>query len=414
MTTELPDNLKSLAVELDALAALASVSPEANSIPPLDGTDFTPFAEIGRGGMGVVYAAHQLSLDRTVAVKVLAPRLSSAPAFRKRFAAESRLVAQLHHPNILDVYAAGTSGESCYFAMEHVDGVTARDYTFGSLADVAGLGALVAEALAYAHGCGVLHRDIKPANILIDRRGTVKLGDFGLACLAGTATDASGTRRYMAPELLRGENATVMSDVYALGMTLQEKAAPHLYTHTEPEFEAILGKATAHDPTARYADMTALAADLRHYLAHEPVTARPPSVPRRLALWARRNPPAAVGAVAALVLALGLFAALTIGYIRTAAALAQVEAEATHTANALVSALTATEEDRTAPDKRLTKLRRAKETVEQLHVRFPDNGEINHAIERLTRAIEFTEQRSKAKPLRKPPYRNSTPTLKKR
>ena len=116
---------------------------------------------------------------------------------------------------------------------------------------------------------------------------------------------------------------------------------------------------------------------------------------RRLALWARRNPPAAVGAATALLLAFGLFAALAVGYVRTSAALAQVEAEATNTANALIAALTATDEDRAAPDKRLAKLRRAKETVERLGVRFPANEEMAYALKRLTRAIDFNEHRSR-------------------
>lgn len=395
MPTELPDNLKSLAADLDALAGLASAASEADSLPMLDGTDFEPFAELGRGGMGVVYAARQRSLDRTVAVKVLAPHLSSAPAFRARFADEAHLVARLHHPNILDVYAAGVNNGTCYFAMEYVDGTTARDHAFASLDAVAAFGITVADALAYAHGCGVLHRDVKPANVLIGADGTVKVGDFGLACLAGAETDASGTRRYMAPELLRGERATVLSDVYALGATLAEEAAPHLHSHPDADFAAILDKATATDPAVRYADMTAFAADLRHYRAHEPLAARPPSTLRRLALWTRRNPSAAVGAAAALLLAFGLFAALAVGYVRTSAALAQVEVEATNTANALIAALTATDEDRAASDRRLAKLKRAKETVERLHARFPANEEMVHAIERLARAIEFTERRGR-------------------
>ena len=395
MPTELPDNLKSLAAELDALAGRSTDSSEASDLPTLDGTDFEPFAELGRGGMGVVYAARQRSLDRTVAVKVLAPHLSDAPTFRARFADEAHLVAQLHHPNILDVYAAGSCNGCCYFAMEYVDGTTARDHAFASLDAVATFGITVADALAYAHGCGVLHRDIKPANILIGTDGMVKVGDFGLACLAGSATDASGTRSYMAPELLRGERATVLSDVYALGATLVEEAAPHLHTHPDADFAAILNKATAADPADRYADMTAFVTDLRRYRAHEPLAARPPSALRRLALWTRRNPSAAVGAASALLLSFGLFAALAVGYVRTSAALAQVEVEATNTANALIAALTATDEDRAASDKRLATLQRAKETVERLHTRFPANEEMGHAIERLARAIEFTERRGR-------------------
>ncbi len=401
MPTELPDNLKSLAAELDALAGRTVASSETAECPSLDGTDFEPVAELGRGGMGVVYAARQRSLDRTVAVKVLAPHLSDAPEFRERFADEAHLVAQLHHPNILDVYAAGSSGGCCYFAMECVDGTTARDHVFASLDAVAAFGITVADALSYAHGCGVLHRDVKPANILIGADGTVKVGDFGLACLAGAATDASGTRSYMAPELLRGERATVLSDVYALGATLAEESAPHLRAHPDADFASILDKATSADPADRYADMTAFASDLRRYRAHEPLAARPPTALRRLALWTRRNPSAAVGAAAALLFAFGLFAALAVGYVRTSAALAQVEVEATNTANALIAALTATDEDRAASDRRLAKLKRAKETVERLHTRFPANEEMVRAIERLARAIEFTERRGHPTPRRR-------------
>lgn len=343
--------------------------------------------------MGIVYLARQLSLERPVAIKVLAPNLSRSPSFRTRFATESRLVAQLHHPCIIDVYAAGTAGADCYFAMEYIEGTTARDYDFKSLADIATFGIHTAEALAYAHSCGILHRDIKPANILITAPNRVKIGDFGLACLTEQAADTSGTRPYMAPELLRGEGATPLTDVFALGATLREEAAPLLAEHPDPDFQAILDKAQNPSPSLRYKDMEAFAADLHHYLAHEPVAARPATPLRRLALWSRRNPPAALGAALAALFALALFSALAIGYLRTSAALKQVENEAVNTSAALTAALTANEEDRQAPNKRLAKLQRAKETLRQLQTRFPQNKEIAQAIERLTRAIEFTLHR---------------------
>lgn len=404
--SDIPQNLKTLAAELDALAGHVDAPSTDAPIPSLDGTDFEPYAELGRGGMGVVYAAHQRSLDRTVAVKVLSPRLSDSPSFRERFAAESRLVAQLHHPNVIDVYAAGTCGKVCYFAMECVDGTTERDHAFRTLAEIAAFGVVVADALAYAHGCGVLHRDIKPANILIGRDGTVKVGDFGLACFADVATDASGTQGYMAPEVCRGEGATALSDVYSLGATLASEAAPFLHERPDADFAAILDKATAEAPADRYAGMAALAADLRRYLSHEPLAARPPSVARRIRLWMRREPAAAAGVAAALLLALGLFIALAVGYVRTTAALAQVEDEATNTADALVAALTATDEDRAAPDKRLAKLKRAKGTVEGLLRRFPDNEAMARAVEKLSHAIEFTERRGN----RPPPSRPGAPS----
>ena len=229
---DLSPELKSLAAELDALAASDAPSPlgadASTALPDLSGTDFEIVSELGRGGMGVVYAARQLSLDRIVALKVLAPHLSRNASFRAQFTDEARLVAQLHHPNILDVYAAGVCGEHCYFAMERVNGTTARDHAFDGLTDVATFGVCVAEALAYAHAYGVLHRDVKPANVLIGADGVVKVADFGLACLAGGATDASGTQGFIAPEILRGESASVASDVYALGQTLAVEAMPFL------------------------------------------------------------------------------------------------------------------------------------------------------------------------------------------
>lgn len=391
MESELPPNLQSLAAELDALGAQARQIPPAP--PNFEGTDFQIERELGRGGMGIVYLARQLSLGRPVAIKVLAPNLSRAPTFRARFSAEFHLVAQLHHPSIIDVYAAGTTGSDCYFAMEYVEGTTARDFVFKSLEDVTTFGIHTAEALAYAHSCGILHRDIKPANILITAPNRVKIGDFGLACLAEQASGVSGTRSYMAPELLRGEGASVQTDIFALGATLHEEAAPLLTVQPDSDFLAILNKAQNENPALRYENMDSFEADLCHWLNHEPITARPASLFRRLTLWTKRNPPAALGAALALLFALGLFIALAIGYWRTSAALKQVEKEAVNTSAALIAALTATDEDRQATNKRLVKLQRAKETLQKLQARFPKNKEIAQAIERLTHAIEFAAHR---------------------
>lgn len=399
MPTELSPALASLAAELDALGAHArqmnAPTPES-AAPDFQATDFRLENEIGRGGMGVVYKARQISLDRPVAIKVLAPTLLNDPAFRARLVQESHLIAQLHHPNIIDVYAAGTCGTNYYFAMEYVEGTTARDFVFRDLRAIATFGIRIAEALAYAHSCGILHRDIKPANILLtDGSARVKIGDFGLACLVENAAGVSGTRPYMAPELLHGEGASIQTDIFALGATLREEATPFLQEKPDRDFLAILAKAQNPQPNLRYATMGELTDDLRHWLNHEPITAAPPSWARRLKLWGTRNPAAALSAAFALLLALGLFAALTVGYLRTSAALRQVEHEAVNTAAALVSALTATEEDRLAPNKRLAKLQRACETLEKLQARFPQNTEIAHALERLSRATDFTAQKER-------------------
>ena len=185
------DALRSLAAELDELGKEAEE--RVPEIPDFQLTDV-----LGRGGMGTVYLAEQLSLGREVALKVV----NSSVATSATLPAEARTVAQLHHPNIVQVYAAGTAQDQSWFAMELMRGKTANHSLFASVEDVARLGVQIAEALSYAHHCGVIHRDVKPSNIFIGENGMAKLGDFGLAAVATSATlPRGGTRRYMAPEL---------------------------------------------------------------------------------------------------------------------------------------------------------------------------------------------------------------------
>ena len=397
---EIPGKLRGLMAELDALAGSATGPEGLDGLPDLSGTDFTLLAEIGRGGMGVVYAAKQLSLDRSVAVKLLSPHYANDSTFRNRFVAEARLVARLHHPNIVDVYAAGVTRAHLYFAMEHVVGKTAQEQSCSSLTEVATLGVTLAETLAYAHDCGVIHRDIKPSNIFIGPTGTVKLGDFGLACLAGEDAPSAGTRKYMAPECAHDGSATAFSDQYALGATLLELAAPFQPQAASPDFTAILDKATRLRPDERYADMHALAADLRRFLAHEPVSARPPSLVHRLGLWHKRNPIACLGAGCACVFGMGFIFALGYGYIRTHQALAATERAQAETLQALrqveneagkaalTLATTLTTFDRTGGDFRANEIDRALASAEALARRFPDNPEIQKALGQLRYARE--------------------------
>lgn len=415
----LPDHLKSLAAELDALAGVSPGPGALDGLPDLGGTDFEPIAELGRGGMGVVYEARQISLDRVVAVKLLSPHYADDASFRERFVAESRLVARLHHPHIVDVYAAGTHDGKCYFAMERVEGRTAKDHVFTSLGEVLSYGIQIADALAYAHGCGVIHRDVKPANVFVGTTGVAKLGDFGLACLAGAETDASGTHRYMAPELVAGGNATPASDQYALGATLLELTEPFPETRRNPDLAAVLAKATKTDPADRYPDTAAFAEDLRRVVAHEPVLARSASTFRQLQLWSRRNPSAFWGIVVAGVCLVGFVVALVYGYVNTRHALAvaersraetqqalrQVEAEAGQAALSLANTLTAI--DRTSGDMRADEINRAIATAETLARRFPDNADVKSALEKLRHASEaharFIERRGPR--FRRPPPR---------
>jgi Protein kinase domain len=191
--------------------------------------------ELGRGGMGVVCRAHQVKLDRHVALKLIRPDVAADPGFAERFAREARAMARLNHPRIVAVHDFGESAGSFYLVMELVDGMSLRArLRQRPITVVESLAIIiqVCEALAYAHGRGVVHRDIKPENILIGRDGVVKLADFGLAKLVqdgapdGHLTRTQqvlGTPRYMAPEQLESpREADHRADIYAVGVVLFE------------------------------------------------------------------------------------------------------------------------------------------------------------------------------------------------
>src|SRR5271166_4450658 len=166
---------------------------------------------LGVGGMGAVYKARQRGLDRLVALKILPPQVAADPAFAERFAREARTLARLNHPNIVDVYDLGQTGQLYYFLMEFVDGVTLRQMLQAhrpTPQETLAIVPQICDALEYAHGEGIVHRDIKPENILLDRKGRVKIADFGVSKLLGPATQAVhltqpnhvlGTMHYMAP-----------------------------------------------------------------------------------------------------------------------------------------------------------------------------------------------------------------------
>jgi predicted Ser/Thr protein kinase len=190
---------------------------------------------IGRGGMGSVYRARQVELDRTVALKIVPIRPEHGPAFTERFRREARALATLNHPGIVQVYDSGQAGEWIYFVMEHVDGVNLRQILSQERADpdrALSIVNQVCDSLRYAHDQGVVHRDIKPENILINQAGTVKLVDFGLARLLGTAQpevtltltgQAMGTPHYMAPEQWKSpQDVDHRADIYSLGVVFYE------------------------------------------------------------------------------------------------------------------------------------------------------------------------------------------------
>ena len=394
--------LESLARELDDLGKMPARR-ELDVPPDFRGTDWELVRLIGKGAMGAVYEAEQLSLSRKVAIKVLPAEVSRSPSRRERFVREAKTLAMLHHPNIVKVYAVGTIGERLFYAMDLVRGTDLRHVRPASAEDVAILGLAAAQTLAYAHRCGVIHQDVKPANLLVDDEGTLHLADFGIAALLqgeDSVASVGGTRRYMAPEMEDGRGiASPASDQYALGVTLRELADAAKDRHLAPDFAAILRKMTAQEPGARYSDMDAVAADLRRFLGHEPVQARTASISRRLILWTRRNPSAAIGAMTALLCLLGLVTALVVGYVRTNRALAQTEAEAARAAQALAEALGTP--DINEPDKRDAELLRGLAAAERLAARFPGNADIAAAVEQLKKAREAHARFRTWRPMRR-------------
>jgi serine/threonine protein kinase len=400
--------------------------------------DYRVLREVGRGGMGVVYEAEQVSLGRHVALKVLPPQSLKDVKQRRRFEREAKAAAKLHHTNIVPVFGVGEEHETPYYVMQFIqgqgldavldelkrlranpstgsqagvgtdaDGTAAyqpmrRDVSAAEVAHslltgrfepaddrttspdetpsvstpteaasdtlsssslslpgvpprgkskrqsywqgVARIGHQVADALAYAHGQGVVHRDIKPSNLLLDTKGTVWVADFGLAKATDqqdlTHTgDLLGTLRYMPPEAFGGK-ADSRGDIYSLGLTLYEILAfrpafderdrgqlvkqvttdePPRLKKLNPEvprdLETIVQKAIERDPAHRYASASELADDLRRFVDDEPIQARRATVAERLARWGRRNPAVAgLTAVIATLLVAGTIVASASAY----------------------------------------------------------------------------------------------------
>ena len=190
---------------------------------------------LGVGGMGAVYRARQINLDRPVAVKIMAPELGNQPAFDERFRREARTLAKLSHPNIVTIYDFGQTGDYCFLVMELIEGVNLREAIVSSAIspeEALQIVPAICDALQYAHNKGVVHRDIKPENVLIGNQGEVKIADFGLAKLLDhesvdftlTATQqVLGTRNYMAPEQIeKPTSVDHRADIYSLGVVFYE------------------------------------------------------------------------------------------------------------------------------------------------------------------------------------------------
>jgi serine/threonine-protein kinase len=217
--------------------------------------------ELGRGGMATVVLARDETLDRAVAVKLLADHAASDEELRERFLREGRFAAQLAHANVVAVYDTGEADGTPYIVMECVEGeslaeVVARRGPLRS-AEAAELGRQACAGLGHAHARGLVHRDVKPQNLLLRDDGTLKVADFGIARSGGGATITQagtllGTAAYMAPEVVAGEPATAASDVYSLGAVLYE-----LVTGVPPRRATTIAELAQEEPLRRPSEIVA-------------------------------------------------------------------------------------------------------------------------------------------------------------
>ncbi|HWN95895.1 MAG TPA: PhnD/SsuA/transferrin family substrate-binding protein [Methylomirabilota bacterium] len=317
--------------------------------------------QIGRGGMGVIYRARQLTLNRLVALKMVSAGEFASPTMIQRFHLEAESAANLHHPNIVPIYETGEHEGQHFFSMELIDGVGLDRHIMGGgfsgeqkpgkekpsprarQEQIARIMAKVARAVDYAHQHGILHRDIKPSNVLLDHRGEPRLTDFGVAKVVGhtgsglTASGAiMGTPSYMAPEQAAGEGkrVTIAADIYSLGAVLYSMLTGHPPFHAatpvqtlkqvvedEPKHPTTFSESIDHDlaticmkclekePPRRYSSAVALAEDLERWLRKEPIEARSAGPVLRVQKWVQRNRAATL---LILSLCLGLVACLAL------------------------------------------------------------------------------------------------------
>ena len=295
---------------LDELVTTSGTASRLRSLSlPTTLGDYELIEEIGRGGMGVVFRARQISLDRTVAVKMILRGRLASESDLQRFLSEATATARLEHPNIVPVYEAGDFEGRAYFSMQLVEGPTLADLVAAAplqQREAARIVAAIARAIGYAHQQGILHRDVKPSNILVTHDGTPMITDFGLAKQTGSKADLTrsgmlvGTPAYMSPEQASGRRNLVgpQSDVYSLGCVLyfaltgrspfladtpmdlvmqvieQEPTPPRaLRPSLDRDLEMIVIRCLQKPVDLRYESADALADDLEAYLSDEKVSA---------------------------------------------------------------------------------------------------------------------------------------------
>lgn len=303
---------------------------------------------IGAGGMGVVYKARQIKLNKIVALKMIRQGQLARPEEVRRFQAEARAAAKLHHPGIVPVHEVSVQHGQYYYAMDFVDGSNLSQLHREAPVPARRAAEIVRQlalAMQYAHGQGIVHRDLKPANVLLTSDGVARITDFGLAkrlwtegdSIDGAQSDTGqvlGTANYMSPEQARGLTRLVgpATDIYSLGAVLyalltqrspfaadtpqetiqqvihREPLAPRLLNPTIPrDLETICLKCLEKAPHARYGTMELLAADLERFLRNEPISARPVSRLEHLYRWCQRKP-AVAGLWTAATLLIATFA----------------------------------------------------------------------------------------------------------
>lgn len=339
----------------DKLSSLRKPLTCADRVPLRYLGDYELLGEVGRGGMGVVYKARQLSLNRLVALKVIAPEQLASPRTIERFYTEVETVAKLDHPNIVPIYETGARDGCHYFSMKLIDGaslaVRVADLRLPISDSKSGLGTVrvcritnllanIADAIHYGHQRGILHRDIKPGNILIDSNDAPHVTDFGLAKLLEGNTSLTqsgevlGTPAYMAPEQAAGRTSqiTIAADVYSLGVILYELLAGrppfardtpietlHATLYQEPlsprslnrsvprDLETICLKCLEKEPAKRYRSSQEFSQDLRRFERGEPIQARAATQAERAWRWCQRKPALATTlAVLHVILILGV------------------------------------------------------------------------------------------------------------
>jgi len=373
--------------------------------------DYQILGKIAEGGMGVVYKANQVTLNRTVALKMIRSGELANEQERQRFYSEAENAANLDHPNIVPIYEIGQHQGQHYFSMAYVEGDSLADRIREQplpSRQAAEYVCTVAEAIHYAHEQGILHRDIKPSNVLLNAASQPRVTDFGLAKQVGSDSDLTatgqvlGTPSYMPPEQAMGDSEAVgtHSDVYSLGALLyalvtgrppfqadttvgtlmqvieKEPVSPReLNPAIDRDLETICMKSLEKEPPRRYESAQALADDIGRYLAGQPILARPIGQPARAWRWCKRNPVVAgLSATVAVVLLVG---SVVSTYFAVEAGKKAVEAgrerdRANQTAEDLAGALSVASEQRKRADRSAAQARENEKKAQDAAVEARD------------------------------------------